>query len=122
MPSDIFWYILARFKHSNINSTGKSKGICTTMTFNHDTLQTDKVGAIKRSRIKFFTEHFQHWGCNDPGNFGQDVTAKCLTQIMTNHMCDTFAGFQGDIADKTITHQNIYITMVKAVALNKTMI
>src|SRR5712692_3227497 len=72
--------------------------------------------------IEFSADAANDRQCGKPGDARKQAASKFLFYIIRNHLRDTFTGFNSDIADKTIAHDDVYQPRVQRIAFDITII
>ncbi len=77
------------------------------MTLDNDSSKPDETGAIVLARIDSTAKCLKHWKRNQAGCPTPRAAAEFLTYEVSNHRCHAFAGFERDVADESITHDDV---------------
>ncbi len=90
-----------------VQSSTKGYIISRTMALEHDAIQAQQGCAVVTAVIHFIFEVRKNRISKDGSNFRKNTVCKRIFQRFTDLVCQAFARFQGHIAHKAITHNQI---------------
>ena len=81
-------------------------------------LQAKQSGAIVSPVIDMLLEVIQDGQGNQGDKFGEQTAVELPLQKSSQHLCQTFRGLEGDVANEAIANNNFSLTLVDTIPLN----
>ena len=112
--------VLLNLDQGALDCTLKALDTGRAMTLHDNPLQAEKARAIVPGGRQVGLQALHQRQGQGTDQFCRQIFPEQRLDAPGDHGCQAFAGFEQDVADKTVTHHDIRLTTVQAVPFDKT--